>query len=665
MSIVVLQQPERVTPSNLEMIYTLSSSNKYLTNFKYVLDVYELKGEMYPLADESVKIGRLKVRPNKEGNCIVDIQQIVADTLQPNIQKDYEEPIGQQYFSMFVGGNSGYDSFFVTKPTIFLGYSQINGNNHITDFEEKIHLAEYRVLVGEEYDNIDGTKTLIVPDEPNKPETSFRTSGNQDVVIGVAADTPSVNWNNAGLVYPTGANSGVEWIIYTDQTETTIAEGPTSTDDKFGTVTPTTTMGGGYILQIKERYSNLTKIWVWNSAPGEGLGNVIGWEFFSTLYPQPFGNLDSIFSPVSFFSWVSSVRDEDRYQRQDMIGDTSTSDENYMGRGNHLFNWYPYRIGKVGRSFNGFLSPMPYTVETNDTFPYNGGYAGYTKNFYKKWYPGQPIMFGFFNSYLHEFSNQVRAISRMILFKNGTRESIIIYNTKANGGGPLINFDDAYPDPDIQETENRITHFTDNQVNTKYYLDENNGGIDQIYYYLITDIQLLNNDTWENNGNTPYFRFDRQDLGCFEKEPINFVYLNPLGGWDTLTFGKKNIKTYSITRKDFDKSKYIQGQYYNRLSFEEKTRIYDQSTKVSVSASSDYVDEGDSKYIEDLILSPYTYIVTNTIGNGGDNISSNPELIPINITNKSVEEYKKQYEKLKQYTINFEYDNIEGYRVQL
>ena len=669
MSITTLQQPERITPSNLEMIFTLSSSNKLQPNFKYVLDVWQLEGEMSPGVNTSRKIGRLKVRPNKEGNAIVDVSEIVADTLQANILKDYEEPIGQQYFSMFVGGNNGYDSYFVTKPTLYLGFSQANANNHISDFETKDQIREFRVLVGEEYE-INGVKTLTIDDRANRPETSFFTNRDTTSVSGILADFPVVDWTDAGLVYPTGVNSGVNWYIYTDQTETTIVQ-QGSFDNKNGTVTPINAPGAGYILKITERYSGLSRIWQWNNNPGEGQGNVIGWEFLTTGYPQPNGQLDAIFSPPSFFSWVATVRREDRLQRQDLISVTQNDEPNYQGRGNHLFNWRPYYIPNQDgeRAEVGFLSPMPYQKQYVDTFPFF--YDFYEYNFYKKWYAGQPIMMSFFNSYLHEFVNEVRAIGRYIEFKDGFGQWDLIYNTKVNGGGPLTNVLNAYPNPDIQEIENRVTTFTDNQVNTQYYLETFHGGIQKVYYWLIADVGMMpfapnpSSGDWEVNGNTPYIIFDRQDLGCFETEPINFVYLNPLGGWDTLTFSKKSTKKYSMDRKTFEKSKYIQGQYYNRLSYEEKTRVYNQSTKVIGSATSDYVNEYDAKFIEDLILSPYVYIVTNTIGNGGDTISSNPELIPIQISNKSVEEYKKNYEKLKQFSINFEYDNIEGYRVQL
>ena len=669
MSIYKLQQPERLTPSNLEMVYTLRSNNNGNTNFKYVVDVYFKPYEdgLYPLPTTSEKVARLKVRPNKEGNAIIDIQEIVSNLLTPNIRKDYEEPIGQQYFSMFVGGNNGYDSFFVTKPTLYLGYSQSNGNNHITDFEEQDHFNEFRILVGEEYDDINGDKVLIIPTEVNKPHSSFYVLRGIYPASWTGADYNAVSIYDAGIEYPSGAERGYNVTLYTDNTETTIVETITTTDyDGFfvPTSAPTTVVR----LVVTETYSGIQRVFDWDTSPGEGRDNVVGFTYTESRYPTPYGDLDASLSPPSFYSWVSTVRREDRLQRKDLISSISTLEDNLYGRGNHLFNWRPYYIPyqpttRTPRAEIGWLGPMPYKVSTNDTLPY--GYDNYEYNFEKKWYPGQPIMLSFFNSYCNEFVNQVRAIVRTIVYKTGFIEYQVVYNTKANGGGPLVNYNDTYPSIEGQEIENRLTTFTDNQVNT---LDKQTyqGGIKDIYYHIVTDLDLFNlSEEYTYNGNTPYYHFTPQELGCFEDNPIYFVYLNPLGAWDTLTFGKKNTKTYTKSTKTYQQGKYRQGAEYSRLSYERKTNIYDQTTTISVECNSDYITEEESKYVEDLVLSPYVYIVEPMSADGGDTISSNTTLIPVNITTNSVDEYKKNYQKLRQYTLTFEYDNINGYPVQL
>lgn len=675
--ITLLQQPERITPSNLEMVYNLSSNNINQPNFKYVVDVYYKPYEngYYPEVFEGEKLARLKIRANKQGNCIVDIQEIVSNKLTPNIRKDYEEPIGQQYFSMFTGGNNGYDSYFVTKPTIFLGFSQINGNNHIPDFEVKDHFNEFRVIVGEEYD-VNGVKTIFIDDRPSLPVSEMTVTGVSGFAPFSAVST-SIQYEDAGLYYG-GVTSldGVDWK-WTNSNQGTVYESGTSTPYDAVITTTTEPLNNDKFV-VTERYSGKQVIFSWDDSTTGTPGMVEGWVYEKVVWPSPTGTYSAAKLGRSFYSWVATVRREDRLQRQDLIGTVYQNQSNQNGKANHLFNWSPYVIPKDGplglepgrqQADIGWLSPMPYKVSTTDTFPYF--YDFYTKNFEKNWYYGQPVMFSFLNSYCHEFANEVRAIARKVVYKNGLETDTLIYNTKLNGGGPLTNPQSTYPPFLGQEVENRLTHFTDNQVNTES-TGQHPTEIKEIFYWLITDGNSLPNPVgpgnvgnWEVQGNVPYFHLKAKNTSCFENEPINFVYLNPMGGWDTFTFGMKNTKTYSKKTKSYSKGKFIQGTNYNRLSQEEKTLIYDQETSVSVTAQSDYVDEYESKYIEDLVLSPYVYIVTNTEGIGGNGIESNPELIPIVIKDKKVVEYKKNYQKLKQYTVSFEYDNIKGHRVQL
>jgi hypothetical protein len=82
----------------------------------------------------------------------------------------------------------------------------------------------------------------------------------------------------------------------------------------------------------------------------------------------------------------------------------------------------------------------------------------------------------------------------------------------------------------------------------------------------------------------------------------------------------------------------------------------------SVVAQSDFVYENDRILYEELFMSPEIYLMEDHNEDGVEYKQNAPYLIPIILTSNSVEQYKNKYNKLYQYTIEFNYTPIKLYR---
>ena len=133
--------------------------------------------------------------------------------------------------------------------------------------------------------------------------------------------------------------------------------------------------------------------------------------------------------------------------------------------------------------------------------------------------------------------------------------------------------------------------------------------------------------------------------------------------WDTFTFDKRNIKSYNRQVSQYATGGIKNKSWYNRLGNEQRNVIYDYDVTEVVTAQSWLMDENDKGIVEELFLSDYVYLIENAYSELDQ--TRTPYLIPITITSTSLESFKQRYNKLFQYTLNFEYNPIKTYRTSL
>jgi len=137
---------------------------------------------------------------------------------------------------------------------------------------------------------------------------------------------------------------------------------------------------------------------------------------------------------------------------------------------------------------------------------------------------------------------------------------------------------------------------------------------------------------------------------CFN-DPINFMFLNRYGVWDTYTFTKKNTKKYAPTRKVYSQYKTLNTKVWNRQSYDSlETVFYGQADEI-VTVDSNFVNQNDAVVIEELLLSPYVYIIGDNWTPINNQEIIHPYLIPCVVQNKEVKVFEQKYERIFQYTI--------------
>lgn len=668
MAFTFTQTPSRLTPANAEHIYTIESDLSDQSNYKYVVNIIAFP---YNWVDgETYIIAKIKARPNSAGVLTFDAQKIIQSMLDPNIRVDWDDYLEtdlKMYRGMIPqGGDTGEDSYYVSKPTLSEAFSRANANNNVEVFgpfeaevgqEAKYHIMEYRIMVGEEYvDGIgnfvsngpesDGAK-FVAPPEDAYPSNVGAPSGSPYTNLYIAWEG-FIGQYNQPLVY----NDGVE-VTYYDDIGGIIQQGQGTSDvaaypitGGASTLPPPQT---GYVITVQSNYTQ--KIWTFTFNPSES--NTDGWVLTNTQYVLPywFGQ----FMPESVLTWVGA---QDRLQESRWLPATIPNEFNING---HLYDssrWYMHakqsdtvRSSSFGEFLN--IAGPPVQIDyTGEEIPTR------TRTIYR----GEPFMVSFFNGFCLDFLNDLRCLVFRYHKKNQAPGAFIWdieYIIQNHGGGPLINPDDPYPSFDVGDPiGDKLLHYTKNDIWAGW--DPNNP-IEwaEIYTWQYEQDPTTNNPENIYESASEILRYEVKDVTCFN-HPTYFVFLNRNGGWDTFTFGAKTVKSYDIDRKTYTKSPYRNSSIYSKQSFDQAKVVYDTTITVGLTCETEYLKQQDSVIVEDLIRSSQVYIVED-IKVESPTQTVAPKLIPVTVQTNKVEEYEKRYEKLFQHTIEVEFNNIQGY----
>jgi hypothetical protein len=151
---------------------------------------------------------------------------------------------------------------------------------------------------------------------------------------------------------------------------------------------------------------------------------------------------------------------------------------------------------------------------------------------------------------------------------------------------------------------------------------------------------------------------------CFN-DPISFLFLNRHGVWDTYTFTKKNVKKYSPQRKVYSQYKTLNTKTWNRQSYDSiETVFYGQADEL-VTVDSNFVQQNDAVVIEELLLSPYVYMMMDNYTPILDQQIIHPYLIPCVVQNKEVKVFEQKYEHIFQYTIELKQTPYRRYELPI
>lgn len=170
-----------------------------------------------------------------------------------------------------------------------------------------------------------------------------------------------------------------------------------------------------------------------------------------------------------------------------------------------------------------------------------------------------------------------------------------------------------------------------------------------------SDVAIFLTDTcssidYNSNGVSEIVQYKMVGEECFN-DPVSFLFLNRNGVWDTFTFTKKYTKRYNVNKKTYSKQKSLNTQWWNRQSYDQGQTVFYGDAEEIVTVDSGFVQQNDTVVIEELLMSPYVYMMMNNWLPEGNESLIYPYLIPCTVENKEVKEYIQKYVRIFQYTI--------------
>lgn len=638
--ITIEQNPAGFMGSNMDHIFTISSTNTALTNFKFVIDVY-----FNPYETTAEKIGRIKVRPNTYGKAIFNVRDIIYNYIKPNPRAD----VGYGW-----SGPSFWTTSTYPNPNVNIsfasGFTESNIKNGTSPYETLNHTGSYRILVGEEYES-GGTTILNINTNYWVPTETSNFTESLDTAVGPPyGGVPNrINWTGANSWEDFQTGYGVYTSGYTYLHTTSagsfIASG-TSTADS-----------GNYIAALEPSTNDLFYVWsndlgcgykfIWNCNTCE----TSGWNYVDTYSPTD----TPICSSASDMVRLTPAAEPQNYVwSQGDAADYTTTGMPPFANTSYMFKFKLTQVLATGPGLDGGnLVKNFYNQFGNDKTPYSTN--GITLNSinienhfrHRQHHKNCPIVINFANGNLGDFPYWGQPVSNQVSGLVELRQT-----------GNTLDYHTTWATPNSGTTQNIYTPL-DSLITNWTGLYWGNAAdlqdVKKVAFYTHKDGTSTN---YTSNGTSNIYVFDLYGDECLYGDAKHFLYLNNNGAWDTITFGTKNIKSLSTSRDVYAQNGLKDASSYMWGSWEQRNITYNQDTQVSVEAQSAWVDENDVPNYRDFFLSNYVYEITQFLGENNTLITT---LTPISITDTTFEEYKQRYNKLYQYNMNYVYNPIKQF----
>lgn len=600
----ILQEPYGLQAVNSDHIWTIYD-DEYTgyTNYKYVVDFY-----IDPYEEGHEKMGRIKLRPNSSGRASFNARDIINNYISPN----------PRIPSFLTGG----DYQTISEGT---GFTFTNYLNDDEDYEKLRQVGNYRILIGKEYTS-GGTITIDIPTDYYTPSYELSWSvppGTTQIVISGANEWEDLvsDWALTAQTW----NSGFTWTHETSGGS--FVDGGSSLTDGF-TYTPSSTPTAGDVFWV---YSNQNGCGVYFIYQQEG----ISWDFQGT-YSQDY-TTDGCYEDHSDFKtiWLGASPNLS-LEPINNVPFGYNSPNNEWGQLYQLLNqsnrpWLQptekgYENQPWGIRRGSFLNTYGTDFKHFIIQTASGEYETKPFLFYRQHHRDCPIILNWFNGVNGAFQNTYD-----FLFEGtGGTNNVLDFTTQLT---PLSDGNERFT-PSNELIQSYIRQDLPD-VDKMVYMISNSAGVDSQY-------------VWED-GLSMGMVYELYDNSCMD-DPIHFLFINRHGGFDTYTFGQKNIRSHSTSISTYAKNGITDTPLQKWGSDMYRNTPYDQTTITSVETQSNFVNENDVPIIQDLFMSPYVWRIQDFgVGN---------YLVPIQITSNSVEEYKSRYNKLYQYDMTFEYNPI-------
>lgn len=234
------------------------------------------------------------------------------------------------------------------------------------------------------------------------------------------------------------------------------------------------------------------------------------------------------------------------------------------------------------------------------------------------------------------------------LYNNSSVVQSITYLTKNNSANGQINYDIAQSQP-IQPISGS-TYLSPLGSRIAYGIYKATEGLPDEYSDVAIFLASGSCDPTGSERVSEIVQYKMVGKECFN-DPYSFLFLNRQGVWDTYTFTKKSQKTYQPDQKRYASWKSLNTPFWNRQSYDSaETTYYGRSTEL-FTFDSGFVYQNDRDIIEQLLMTPYLYMIMDNYYPQPNSTQIFPYLIPCVVLNRDVKVFQQKYERIFQYTL--------------
>jgi hypothetical protein len=157
-------------------------------------------------------------------------------------------------------------------------------------------------------------------------------------------------------------------------------------------------------------------------------------------------------------------------------------------------------------------------------------------------------------------------------------------------------------------------------------------------------------DTNYSAGVSEIVQYKMMEPECFN-DPVNFLFINRNGVWDTFTFTKKSQYAKTPEKKIYGSQKTLNSTVWNMQSYDSSETVYYGDAIEFMTVASNFVRQNDVDIIEQLIMSPTVYVIKDDWTPQDNQSLIYPYLIPVQVLNKEVKKYQQKYDRVFQYEL--------------
>lgn len=241
------------------------------------------------------------------------------------------------------------------------------------------------------------------------------------------------------------------------------------------------------------------------------------------------------------------------------------------------------------------------------------------------------------------------------LFNNTNDVKGIMYLQKSSNNGQM-NYDSIQSNPIVftpRTNAQNVAPYSYLQQRIAYGIFKPNPTIrtdSDVAIYLTNGAFNYDYDVY---GSSEIVQYKMVGEECLN-DPVSFLFMNRQGIWDTYTFTKKYTKKFQVNKKSYNQQKSLNTRYWNRQSYDSGiTNFYGDANEL-VTVDSNFVAQNDVIVIEELLMSPYVYMIMDNWLPSTNQDYIYPYLLPVQVLNKEVEEYISKYKRIFQYTIEMQ-----------